>query len=397
MIKIAVIGTGTVGIFALAHLLGHLPKDFQITSIYDPNIKILGVGESAQPNFLNSLYKGANFKLTEDAYYIDATIKLGGKFIDWRDQDFIMTLTPPNMSMHFNNFKLKEFCFQRFNQLWGERFKTIEGNVVEVKNIENKFVDVVVGKEKYLFDYVMDCRGYPEDFSNYKTVDSIPVNHALIYVRDEPGTWTTTVNQATEHGWMFGLPLQTRNAWGYLYNDAISSKDEVVKDICSIFKVNENEIKLNEFAFKNYKALKFFDGRIMLNGNRALFYEPLEALSNYIYELIIRHFFDHVVNHNKFPHEYLQKVEITNREISQMADDFELFINFLYHGGSTFDSKFWNITKQNASEFLGQSPRWKRIVNDVKHAVDNNISFPIAHCSIEHWKEWSKNLQYNYF
>jgi predicted dehydrogenase len=49
MIKIGVIGTGTVGILAISHLLGYLNNDFKVVSIHDPNTKILGVGESSQP------------------------------------------------------------------------------------------------------------------------------------------------------------------------------------------------------------------------------------------------------------------------------------------------------------------------------------------------------------
>ena len=48
--KIAVLGVGTAGITSLCHLLGWLPSTVEITSIYDPNIKILGIGESSTPD-----------------------------------------------------------------------------------------------------------------------------------------------------------------------------------------------------------------------------------------------------------------------------------------------------------------------------------------------------------
>tara|TARA_B110000503_G_scaffold12801_1_gene17430 strand:- start:16158 stop:17390 length:1233 start_codon:yes stop_codon:yes gene_type:complete len=398
MIKIAVVGIGTVGIQSLSHLLGFLDNNFEITAIYDPNIKILGVGESSQPDFLVSLHKGANFKITEDAHHLDATIKLGAKWINWRKEDFTMTLDPPFMAMHFNNFKLKEFCFQRFKQLWKEKFQIIKGNVSSIENINGNYAQVNVDDKSYNFDFVMDCRGYPEDFSNYETVESIPVNHALIHVKDTPGDWTTTINQATEHGWMFGLPLQTRNAWGYLYNDTISSKQEVVDDMCKIFKLDESNLNLKEFSFKNYKAKQYFDGRVMLNGNRALFYEPLEALANGFYNNVIRNFFDYVTEDKSISN--FHSVPTINNRLTQLADSNEMFINFIYHGGSNFNSKFWKFAKQNCSIFLNQSVLWKRTNHDVKKIISNTNATSndtVSFWKVHHWKDWDEKLTFDYF
>jgi len=397
MIKIAVVGIGTVGIHALSHLLGFLDNNFEITSIYDPNIKILGVGESSQPNFLISLHKGTNFKITEDAHHLDATIKLGAKWIDWRKEDFIMTLDPPVMAMHFNNFKLKEFCFYRFTKLWKEKFQIIEGNVTSIENIHGNCAQIIVDNKSYNFDFVMDCRGYPEDFSNYETVESIPVNHALIHVKDTPGTWTTTINQATEHGWMFGLPLQTRNAWGYLYNDTISSKQEVVDDMCKIFRLDENTLNLKEFSFKNYRAKTYFDGRIMLNGNRALFYEPLEALSNGFYDSVIRNFFDYVTENKAISNFY--SVANINKQLVELAKSSEMFINFVYHGGSKYDSKFWNFAKHKCSSFINESLLWQKTIKDVNEVLSNKNTndYSVSFWKVHHWEDWNKNLEFNYF
>ena len=395
MIKIGVIGTGTVGILAISHLLGYLNNDFKVVSIHDPNTKILGVGESSQPAFLSSLYKGANFKITEDAHELDATIKLGGKWIDWRENPFTMTFLPPSMGMHFNNFKLKEFCFKRFKALWCGKFEIIEGEVLELKNINDSAVSVNVDQKIHIFDYIMDCRGFPEDYSNYNILDSIPVNHALIYNNSTPGNWNTTINQAVKHGWMFHIPLQSRNASGYLYNDSITSKKEVIEDMSKMFEISEDNLNLNEFTFKNYRAKTYFDGRIMLNGNRALFYEPIEALSNYMYDTINRNFFDYItiIENNKTPNKFM--ISTINGKISNLATDTEIFINFAYHGGSTHNTKFWNITKDKCSLFLNQSLKWKNIKNEISKSSDNSGS--VAHWHVGHWKEWDENLGYNYF
>jgi uncharacterized NAD(P)/FAD-binding protein YdhS len=57
MKNIAVIGIGTAGILSLSHILGYMPKDWTITSIFDPAIPILGVGETGGPVVLQSLFR----------------------------------------------------------------------------------------------------------------------------------------------------------------------------------------------------------------------------------------------------------------------------------------------------------------------------------------------------
>ena len=387
--KIAVLGVGTAGITSLCHLLGWLPKDVEITSIYDPSIKILGIGESSTPDMPLNLYLGAHFSLLNDADELDATIKLGGTYKNWRKEPFNAVMEPPSYAIHFNNFKLKEFCFSRFEKIWGNKFKVVEGRVTSLKNIGN-LAEVAVDNVNYYYDYVIDCRGYPEDFSEYKVLDGMPVNHALINIIPEPGTWQTTVNQATKNGWMFGLPLKTRQGWGYLFNDNITTREEAVADIEEIF--GKKDLNLREFTFTNYHAKQFFDGRILKNGNRALFFEPMEATSGFFYETVMRYFFDYI--HNNL------SLDQVNADLLGAAEDIENFIHYVYHGGSTFDSKFWSITKKTSAEKLKNNQRWHATIEEVRRChrdgvvLDNKI---VSRWLVKHWVEWEEMLGYNYF
>ena len=108
--KIAVIGVGTAGIMSLCHSLRWLSgNNNTVTAIYDPAIKILGIGESADPGFPTLLYEGTGFTLLEDADELDATLKLGVTWKGWRENDFNVLMHPPYYAIHFNNFRLKEF------------------------------------------------------------------------------------------------------------------------------------------------------------------------------------------------------------------------------------------------------------------------------------------------
>lgn len=388
--NIAVIGIGTAGIMSLCHLnkwLGNATTT--ITAVHNPKHPILGVGETSQPMFVTNLYDGAKFVFMEDAIKIDATMKLGASWRNWRTTDFNPHLEPPAYAIHFDNQKLKDFCFTRFQELYKNSFSILEGDVTDVIN-HVSHASVIVDNVAYKFDYVIDCRGYPDDYSDY-TMLSETVNHCLVHAIEEPGNWNTTINQAHSNGWMFGVPLQSRQGWGYLYNDNITEKSDAILEFNQL--LGKENIKFREFSFKSYRANKFFDGRVLKNGNRSFFFEPLEGLAGFFYDSTLRYFID-----------YLNKsltVDQVNENLTTTAIDAEIFINFIYHGGSKFDTPFWKITKDNAANNLSNSSRWLEIVNNVRFHIAHGKNKPLAMAtgrwSPEHWLYWQNNLDYNIF
>lgn len=389
--KVAVLGVGTAGIMSLCHALRWLcPANSTVTSIYDPKFPILGIGETSQPGFQSLLFESTDFTFLNDADKLDATIKLGGMWKNWREKDFNACLTAPSYAIHFNNFKLKEFCFLRFKEKFNNKFQIIEGDISSVDN-KGTHVSVTVDGVDNQFDYVIDCRGYPTDWTDYYVVKNPTVNSALVNIIKQPGTWNATINQATKNGWMFGLPLQTRQGWGYLYNDAITSKEEAINDIHEIF--NSTDLELKEFKFKSYHANTFFDGRILKNGNRALFFEPLEGQAGFFYEVALRYLVDFVYGQCS--------LDTVNTNLFDAAKDLELFIDFIYHGGSSFESPFWNYVKDVTDRKLKLNSKWHDIVWTVNNYLKNGGQEPstnnIGRWSVHHWKMWDKNLGYNYF
>jgi len=389
MKKIAVIGSGTAGTLSLAHCLAFFPEEWQVVSIYDPNIPILGIGESTSTQIPLTLFYATGFNFLDYSKELDSTIKHGVKYINWRENDFFTKIPPPYYAMHFNNFSLKEFCFQQFQKKYNNRFSIIEDRIKNVTNLPKK-VAVETSKDTYKFDYVIDCRGFPTGSKDHIYVDTIPVNHCLVYTINKPGDWNFTYHQAHQNGWMFGIPLQTRQGWGYLYNDKITTKQEALADLSKIFNANVNLENTREFAFKNYKAKKFLDGRILKNGNMSLFYEPIEALSGWFYDSILRVFFDVVV-------EKTFTEDQANNYLHNLAEDYEIFICYMYHKGSMFQSKFWDITTQKCQTAIENSEKFRRhveIMKQVDPALHTNTSlvFPIGV-----WRDLEANMQNQYF
>lgn len=390
MNSIAVLGTGTAGLISCCHLLAWLPSDYTVTLIYDPNIPTLGIGESTSTQIPYSLYYGAGFHILDKDLYLDSTVKHGVKYVNWRDKEIFTKIPSPYHAIHFNNFKLKEFCLQNFYIKWPNKFNEIQGTVNGLKNSKDQ-VEVLIDDKIYNFDYVVDCSGYPDSYDDYEIIDTIPVNHCLVHTIEKPGDWNYTYHVAHKHGWMFGIPLQTRQGWGYLYNDKITSKDDALENLQELFPT-DNLNQLREFSFTNYRANKFIDGRIVKNGNKCLFYEPIEALSGWFYDLVIRSFCDVAVT-KKLDQDGM------NAKLQLIAQDYELFICYMYHGGSIFNTHFWHETQNKCRNKLFSNQRFLRNIEFLKqikpeHYTNNSTVYPFSY---DVWKMIDKEFNYNYF
>jgi hypothetical protein len=389
MKNIAVIGVGTAGILSLSHILGYMPKDWAVTSIFDPSIPILGVGETAGPIVLQSLFKGCNFTFA-DIDQLDGTFKYGSHFINWRENDVKVNVLPPEVGIHFNNFKLKEYALPRFAEIHGDRFRQLQGSVSNIVSY-NDHADIQVDSQTFSFDWIIDCRGYPTDYTDYSISDVIPVNHCLVNMIPEPGSWEWTYHTAHKNGWMFGIPLQSRQGWGYLYNDTITAREDAVDDIAERFNTPKEQLTLKEFSFKNYFAKEFMVGKVLKNGNRALFFEPIEAMSGYFYDQVMKHFFDVLLG---------ERTALSiNTELNRIAEDLETFIAYLYHGGSTYDSEFWKITKAKCSKHIQQDERFNWYMDLLKDAAsmrDRTDLKLYGTWNSTNWIDFDKNLGYHY-
>ena len=127
--KIAVIGAGTVGVMSVLHFLKYLNK-CEVTCIYSPEKKILGIGESSNVNLPDLLWKSVGYNVFVDSNELNSTIKLGVKYVNWRKNDFISPIIPTSYAMHFDNFSLSEKMFKRAKKIYKKRFKILNKNIM---------------------------------------------------------------------------------------------------------------------------------------------------------------------------------------------------------------------------------------------------------------------------
>jgi len=392
--KIAVIGVGSAGIQTLAQFLPHFPDNWEIYSIHNPNAKTLGIGESSNPSFLGPLSKGMDFDLTRDIEEIDGSFKFGTEYVGWRNHDFTNPFLEGSIAIHFNANKLKDFALERFKKIWGSKFTEILGNVDMMQNVKDG-VKVIVDGQEHFFDFVVDCSGFPKDFSEYIIADDMPINHGIVYndknVKNEPFGPYYTKHIVSNNGWIFVIPLTTRTSYGYLFNDHITSIEDAKKDFASILNIDVSKLEELEYKFNPFYAKNIANGRIFKNGNKAAFFEPMFGNSLRLYFFIGALIQDYITNKKT-----LQEIE---RQYFDHTTDIEHLINYHYLGGSTINSPFWRMAKDMSLKKINKYDKIKILSVLLKQQQNRNqlLSEPQWFFNPQSLMSLDKNFGYRYF
>ena len=391
---IAVVGVGTAGIQGICHYLAYLGSHgWTVTLIHSPKINILGIGESTNPPFVEALEDGANFNILDDMEELDATFKFGTHYVNWRDTPFTIPVLTGHAALHINTFKLREFSLPRIKSIWGDKFQIIEGTVSSMEN-KDEVVEIIVDGTAFQFDYAVDNRGFPEEYGDYHVIEDNPVNRALVHNTPEIATWNATLHQATPDGWMFGVPLSSRTSYGYLFNDRITPVDVAKANFSKEIDVPVDELDTIEYKFMSYYAKNVLDKKILKNGNRAVFFEPMFANSLWLYKMTDRLFVSYIKQ--GIPESHVNDV------FQSMAHEVEELICFFYHGGSKYNTEFWKNVKPYASKKLETSKTFsimKKIMTR-QHKLkqfDPTINEHSWVFSEKHLFTIDEKLGYNYF
>jgi tryptophan 7-halogenase len=387
--KLGVIGAGSAGILSLVHFCTWLDNDWEVYSIYNPAKPILGIGESTNGEFIALLERGIRFGLGNktDLDALDATLKFGSRFKNWREHSWINPLLNGNTAIHFNNFNFKNFAFERLHKLWPQQFRILEGDVQAMANHTDRVV-VTVNGENHEFDFIVDCMGTPASFENYVISDCSPVNRCQIHSVKDFEFEPFTDHIAHKNGWMFGVPLQSRKTFGYLYNDTITPKEEAIADMKQLLGVTEIEDK--EYKFQCYYTRNMATGRICKNGNKALFFEPLVANSIFVY-----------LNTNRLIYDYIKgttDVDKTNAAFVKMVQEMEDIISYYYQGGSTFTSKFWDYATRHTKARMKDRQEFKDIMSTYRSLKERGqlYSAPSYGVKALTWEIIDEQMGYGY-
>lgn len=328
--KLTIIGRGTAGALSVPFFYNN--TDYEIDWIFDPNIKPQAVGEGANLVLPDMLRDSFNFQYS-DLSEIDGTFKFGIRKIGWKNnEDFYHHFSPPSISYHFNATALQNFIYNKVKN----KINIIEDNISEYEKIDS--------------DFIFDCSGKPNSYEEFHVLDTIPVNSVYVtqcYWDIPKFQYTLTI--ARPYGWVFGIPLQNRCSIGYLYNNNISSLEEIQEDVKEISKI-WNLIPsdhTNAFSFMNYYRKNNFNERIAYNGNASFFLEPLEATSIYFMDTTQRLSLDYW-NSTKQDKDMWNLIYL--RDIRQI----EKMIMMHYYADTIYDTEFWNQAKDRAKKIINQ-------------------------------------------
>lgn len=348
MKKISIIGRGTAGCISAAHFLKY--TDCAIDFYYDHQIKPQAVGEGSNLILPMRLNQVIDFQ-HQDLSLLDGSFKYGIKKTGWGlGTEFIHNFPPPNVGYHFNALKLQDLIIDRIKH-------NPRVNIIE-HNINHSDIDS---------DFIMDCSGKPEEYNDFITPDSIPVN--AVHVTQcywDYSKFQYTLTLARPHGWVFGIPLQNRCSIGYLYNSSINTIDEIKEDVKAVF----NEYNLtpsettNTFNFNNYFRKNNFKDNIAYNGNASFFLEPLEATSIAFMDII-----------NRIAHDVWfgnTDLSLANQHYRKHITEIETIIMLHYFAGSMFDTEFWKMAKIRGETNIKESLKNKKFLEMIQYSKYNN-------------------------
>jgi len=356
--KISVVGAGSAGCLTALQL--GFDTNHEIELIYNPDIPAETVGQGTVLLPPGLLWEATRFNWYDNP--IHATFKTGILYEGWgKVNDKIFHPFPADrMGMHFCPWEMQEYVLNSDN------FKVTKGDV------DPKDVDA---------DYVFDCRGKPDDLSDYDELKN-PTNACILGKPNwdvSESYWSRHV--ATPDGWAFIIPTKKDSpslsgAVGYCYNSNITNKQVAEYNFLEIFDVEITK----HIGYKNYSAKNPIDGRVILNGNRLFFLEPLESSATQAYVEWTGYFIRNVLSGRNLPKD-------ASWEIRNYIGELQNFVLWHYQFGSKYDTPFWDYAKTFTfedkvfNEFLNYGKKdWKGVISspeDIVYAQWNPYSFKV--------------------
>lgn len=387
--KIAVLGGGTAGYIAAAHVTHKLP-DAQLLHLYDSSIPTIGVGEGTTPRFPMWLKEIAGLEFADLASRCNVTLKKGVRFEGWgREGTTFFNRFQPSTLIGFH-IDAKEIV-----QVIAEHVRAQQmDHFVESLICTDEGVSLQLrGGESIECDYVFDARGFPRHEidealpdSDILSFDWIPTNRARLRWLAPDSRTTESRAVARDHGWIFQLPLRDRINCGYVFNSAISTDKEVDADFAE-FLAGEGVDEWEErgaLNFPNFMRRTPSDGRVFRIGNTASFIEPLEATAIGTAIVQVRAATDLIATQgsglgsgpNGRRGIRPELVGDYNQTMTRYTLRNSLFVAWHYNCGSTCDSPFWRHAAQLLTRTARESSResaWGADVRRELQAMDEYI------------------------
>lgn len=376
MKSIIIVGGGNAA-YISALILKTRFSDLKITIIKSEKIGTIGVGEGSTEqwsvfcdfvgiNYLDLLKEcsatfkyGVHFKnWTKNDYYHSISPPISvpygdclaycGYFISknylqkntiqkvFRDNKIPLNFSQPTAQFHFDSNKLNSFLMTKCKNK-GIIVKNDE--IVDVSLKENGCIGSVLSENnKYVADFFIDCSGFKRILINKSLgvewisySDKLLMNNAITWQEKNEGDISNyTLCHAKNNGWMWRIPTQEKNAYGYIFCDRFCSIEDAKKEV-GVVEIDKH------IKFDPGKLEKFIHKNCLAVGLSSSFLEPMEATS---IGFTIQQIFC-------FMHFAPSKDYFSANKHMDMI--FENMFNFvlLHYNISREDTDFWKYNKEN--------------------------------------------------
>tara|TARA_B100001093_G_scaffold186004_1_gene178741 strand:- start:1931 stop:3139 length:1209 start_codon:yes stop_codon:yes gene_type:complete len=354
--KICIIGGGTTGWMAAAHIEKHLPES-TITLIESPTIPIMGVGESSLPQ-LRNFFLDLGLKDEDWIDECNAIIKIGNEKINWTGKNNLDNLSfqfwhndnnvfDNWVKDYFNNKKQKSDLNQDLYDNTGWRSIAYHLEADKISSVLKKYCKKVHHEEETItnlpdgYDLYLDCTGFSRQFVVDKTFNKFDNQHIInrawvcsYELEGEPYPHTRSI--ATDDGWMFSIHTQNKDGRGYCFSTRYCSEEEALKNFT---KLNQN---FNTYKNSKPRLLKWESGFLenpwtdstVCLGLAGGFIEPLESNSLFMIQFSITNLVNCLKRgyNNKTYNRMMKKLWLENSN----------FLLHIYKLSPRKDTPFWN-------------------------------------------------------
>jgi len=348
-LRVAVIGGGTAGYLAAAHISRFFP-DVELVHIFDSQIAPIGVGEGTLPGFKRwlDLITGASFSDLAEACH--ATVKKGIRFEGWgtKNDCFHHFFTGNQHAYHLSAARLPAVLQPHI------RSSQLDRHVEHVHSTGREVSIYFTDGTQIDCEFAIDARGFPRASADEQIqLHEIPTNAAIVCRGPATTGLEETRAVARPHGWVFVIPLASRTSYGYVYNAQISEEEEVQADFSRFLQEEQvpDPSERRTLRFPSFVQHHLFDGALFRVGNAASFLEPLEATAiGVILEelrpasLWLADGFPGAAGEQKWEPEFL---DLINGHLRRTVQAVALFVSWHYACGSAYDTRFWRFARSN--------------------------------------------------
>jgi len=392
--RIAVLGGGTAGFIAAAHLTRHLPQA-ELLHVFDSRIPTIGVGEGTTPRFAMWFEEVTGRGFPHLAERCGATLKKGSRYEGWGSDggEFVHRFQPVWLiAYHFDAAAVIHVLGEHV------RATRVDARVEELHTSPDGVRVRLDDGTTHLCDYVFDARGFPRDGApsaeDFIQLDWISTGRAMIRRLCPQGLSRVSRIVARPHGWIFQIPLRDWTSCGYVFNPRISSDAEVAADLTA-FLHEEGVVTWEQRgspSFPNFMRRRMFDGRVFLGGNAASFIEPLEATTIGHAIVQARSATRWIVEEGRGRCADSHEIEAFNATMLSYLCCDSLFVAWHYVCGSRWDTPFWQYARRGI-ERARDSAIARSLLADMEEFVEAGRALPgLALSAYEDQDQWDREV-----